>query len=319
MGKTRKIAMLVTTSLAVFILVYSYLCFVFIPKDISDQGGDLYYRGKGFLGEPLKNSLDIIAFGHSGVYSGFSPATMYAQYGYTSDSSAAAKLTCDKANDLLQQALKTQKPKIILLDVDCLYLSPKYLNTWNVLGAPFIFHSRWKTLKAKDFYCLPGKIRQPDLSKGYMFSQKAYKVAYRDYMGDPAAPPLKLPKRNLKQLNKFVQKCKNNDIALIFIDFANMTSWNYAKHNYIRQYADKHGIDFLDMNVAQETYAVDFEKDFRDNGNHYNVYGAEKATKFLGAFLNEHYGDILDDRRQDARFAYWQDALNYYRQQFKNE
>ena len=91
MVKVKKILRIVSCVLSLM-LVYAYLCFVFIPKDVSDWGGDKYYHAKGFIGEP-DDSLDIIMFGHSGVYSGFSPVTLYKEYGYTSYASSTAYLT----------------------------------------------------------------------------------------------------------------------------------------------------------------------------------------------------------------------------------
>ena len=65
---------------------------------------------------------------------------------------------------------------------------------------------------------------------------------------------------------------------------------------------DAHGIDFLDMNIPNDRYQADFARDFQDKANHYNVYGAEKATRYLGRYLTEKFGDKLTDRRTDEKY-----------------
>ncbi|MEG2413511.1 MAG: hypothetical protein RSB61_02555 [Clostridia bacterium] len=312
MKKTTRKVIVALSTLAVITLLYSYLCLILLPKSINDQGGDMFYRTKGFLAEPVENSLDVIAFGHSGVYSAFSPVTMYTEFGYTAYSSAAGYQTIDKINILIEQSKKVQKPKIILLDTDCLYLPPGQSNFWWQIGSPLVYHSRWKTLKAKDFYTFPGQNSTPDLTKGYYFSNRTVAVDPNNYMGKETATPLKLSRKNERELNKLVKFCDTHDVKLVLVDFANVTSWNYAKHNYIASYAEKKGVPFLDFNVAKDTFPIDFANNFRDAGDHYNLYGAEKATRFLGEYIKKNYGAELADKRNDPTFKYWEDAVAYY-------
>ena len=307
MVKVKKILRIVSCVLSLM-LVYAYLCFVFIPKDVSEWGGDKYYHAKGFIGEP-DDSLDIIMFGHSGVYSGFSPVTLYKEYGYTSYASSTASQPIKKINDLLEKAVKRQKLKVVFLDVDCLYVRFPLIRYYDSLFAPFVFHARWKNLKPRDFYLAPG-VRTQDVTKGYKFSAEISGYQPGEYMGKADAKPAAPKKVHLSGLNRFVKICRKNDIQIVFSEFANATSWSYARHNFIQQYADAHGIDFLDMNIPNDRYQADFARDFQDKANHYNVYGAEKATRYLGRYLTEKFGDKLTDRRTDEKYSYWKEAIS---------
>lgn len=297
--------------LGIILCVYAYLCFIFVPKDLSDKGGSKYYESKGFLSEPVEKAFDVIAFGHSGVYSGFSPVALFQEFGITSYASGACLQPIDKINKLLEEAVKYQKPKIVFLDVDCLYIRKRMLNCYQTLLAPFVYHYRWNTLKFRDFYQLP-RMRSEDISKGFFLSKKVSGYHPGDYMGDSTQKPKSPGSEALEQLDRFVKICRENQIEVVFIEFANATTWTYAKHNFIQEYADKNNIDFLDMNVSSPDYQVDFANDFRDNGNHYNVYGAQRAMKYLGKYLIHTYGNILTDKRTDPRFSYWDKAVDAY-------
>ena len=302
--------------LGIVLCVYAYLCFIFIPKDLSDEGGSQYYKSKGFLSEPVEKAFDVIAFGHSGVYSGFSPVVLFQEFGITSYASGASLQPMDKINQLLDEAVKYQKPKIVFLDVDCLYIRKRMITGYQTFLAPFIYHYRWNTLKIRDFYQLP-RMRSEDISKGFFLSKKISGFHPGDYMGDNGQKPRDPGKEAVEQLNLFVKTCRENQVEVVLIEFANATTWNYAKHNFIQNYADKNNIDFLDMNISSGEYQVDFSKDFRDNGNHYNVYGAERAMKYLGTYLIHTYGEILTDKRTDPKFSYWKRAVEAYEKGLK--
>ena len=75
------------------------------------------------------------------------------------------------------------------------------------------------------------------------------------------------------------------------------------KHNAVKDYADKNGIPFLDLNIDRDRFGFDWKTDTRDGGNHLNNRGARKATLFIGKYINENYS--LSDHRRDEAFKVW--------------
>ncbi|GKX30263.1 hypothetical protein SH1V18_27430 [Vallitalea longa] len=293
------------------VVLYIYICVVVSPKSIEDSGGTSYYRGMGFLAEP-KNSIDVMVYGNSDVYSGFSPAKLFDEYGYTSYTSGTALQTIGVINHLLKRTIKTQTPKVVVLDVDCLYEKLKFVDNTNLLLAPFTFHARWKEINSRDFYTMPDRTKKYDISKGYVYSDKVYKFENINYMGNENARPLPVPRRNLKQLEYFIDTCKNNDIEIILIELPSATSWNFAKHNFIEKYSRDRDIPFIDMNVKDSNFNINYSRDFRDNGDHLNVNGAEKATLLIGEYLSKNYNMFLTDKRNHSDYAYWKDVVDNY-------
>lgn len=302
-----KKALKIIFSIVFIAAIYLELCLIFVPKDISDFGGEEYYRAQSFKTEE-KNSLDVMAFGHSSVYSGFIPATMFEEYGITSYASSVPRQSIKSINKLLKDACKQQKLKVAILDVDCLYNGNDSSN-FSILLAPFRYHYRWKTLKFRDFYTLP-KVQNNDINKGYYFSNHIQQFNLTNYMGKETMKEEKISRKNLHQLNKFIDICNHNNVKVVLMTFPNVLSWNYGRHNFIKNYAAQQNVPFVDLNVIK--YNIDFNNDFRDKGDHLNVYGALKTTSFLGQYLKENYHDLLVDHRGEKRFAKWQKVIKHF-------
>lgn len=276
---------------------YLYLCMIVIPKDVNDSGGTLYYNGMGCLAEP-DNSLDVIVFGNSDVYSGFSPAVLSEKFGYNSYASGRARQSVENINDLLKKTLKTQKPGLIILETDCFFEEGNgFSSDFNLFAAPFIYHSRWKEIKLRDFYQRPSRENSIDVNKGYIASDLVFKTTLQeDYMGSPDAESAEIPHKNIKNIQEFIKVCRQNDIEVLFVELPSPYSWTYAKHNAVQNLAEKHEVPFIDMNIPSEEYCVNLKTDFRDNGNHLNSFGAEKATEYIGSYVKKNYSDLLDNR-----------------------
>ena len=58
---------------------------------------------------------------------------------------------------------------------------------------------------------------------------------------------------------------------------------------------------------------TDWDKDTQDEGNHLNIYGAEKVGKYIATYLKNNYN--LDDHRNDEKYQKWNDELENYKKQ----
>ncbi|GMQ56290.1 hypothetical protein AN1V17_06830 [Vallitalea sediminicola] len=311
--KRLKIIITVSSCFLITAIIYMYICLIVSPKSINDSGGAKYYRGMGFLAEP-NNSIDVMVYGNSDVYAGFVPAKLYEKYGYTSYASGTVLQTIGDINRLLRKTLKTQAPKVAILEVDCLYEKRnKAIDDSNFLLSPFVFHVRWKELKLRDFYTIPNRSKKYDITKGFVHSDEINKYDAGDYMGNKNQKPHPIPRRNLKQLKNFIKICRTNNIKILFLELPSASSWNYAKHNYINYLSKDLNIPFIDLNEKDSDFKIDFLRDFRDNGDHMNIFGAEKATTYVGRYLKEKYSSILSDRRNVRKYAHWQEVLDHFK------
>ena len=73
-----------------------------------------------------KNTLDVLCMGSSHGYSSFQPNTLWNEYGLTSYVMCSQRQTMASTYYLLQEALKYQKPRVLLLESYYLFCKKKY-------------------------------------------------------------------------------------------------------------------------------------------------------------------------------------------------
>lgn len=288
-----------------------------------------------------ENTLDVLCMGSSHGYSSFQPNTLWSEYGLTSYAMCSQRQTAASTYYLLQEALKYQKPKVLLLESYYFFTDKKFTDEpalrmgfdgmrfgkvkrqmvsdmlKDLTGKeklayyiPFLeYHSRWEELEDLDFH-----------SKEYL------KGGILDLTVFPMQEPV-LPENGreiadvvYEYFEKIIALCEENNIQLVLY----AAPYGYEKpedlEGYLerqrvsvtlKSYLRKKDIPFL---YYQKTNAakINYNTDFRDY-THLNTNGAIKITKNLGDFLIENYE--LPDHRQDAAFrSWWEDY-----EQFQND
>lgn len=92
-----------------------------------------------------------------------------------------------------------------------------------------------------------------------------------------------------------------NNVAALFCFWRNLYSGFYKHHNGVNAYAEKTGILYLDLNLSDSELQMDWSRDSKEQGDHLNVYGAIKVSRYLGKYLKSNYN--LPDRRMDKEFG----------------
>ncbi len=294
------------------VIFYFYLGILFTPKTTNDIGGQKYYSALAYRAN--LSGTDMIVLGNSDVYSGFSPMELYDKYGYTSYGFGVAKQTLHSVGKQLKSVLKRQKLKLVILEADILYQpnikkqgSIHYDYAW--LFAPFMYHSRWKDLKLRDFFTLPN-LNRGNFTNGYFYSDKVNDFNVKpDYMKDIHKPPQKMEKSINKDFYKIYKLCKKYDVPLLVISIPTPHSWDNAKSNGVKELCERYNLDFYDMNLGLDGF--DYSCHFRDNGNHCNYNGAKVVTLALGKYLQENYS--LANHKGKSNFENWDKKLIEYK------
>lgn len=255
------------------------------PKKYNELGGKNFYRAKGFLAED-DYSLDCIVFGNSDAYSGFSPEVFDEKTSMYSYVSAKPGQEMGEIDVLLEKALKKQKPKLVILEMDVLSAKSTLIKSRaEFFTRLFVYHGRWKQLTKEDFKTLPPKCLGKDENRGYVLNRKEKPVENRDYMINSEYTS-KISLRTKINLKLFVDECKEHGVQVLFVKLPSTDRWNTARSNAIKAYSEELGVTFIDMNLLED-YQIDFDRDFRDGGNHMNINGAEKASEYLGRYVTE--------------------------------
>ena len=190
-----KIIFKILTFVIIGIFIFAILQKIFIPKrfpyDKSNDTGKLRY----FIGEE-ENSVDLLVLGTSHSSRGILPMEMYELYGIKSYNLSTSVQPIEVTYYILQEAIKTQNPNVVIWDVSSLYINyadtphwkmamdemkigknkerfiEEYLKSFYDTGetmADLLFpllgyHTRWKELVEQDFKLIKNNKRY--FSKG---------------------------------------------------------------------------------------------------------------------------------------------------------
>lgn len=301
----------------IFFILLCLTSLILVPKNNDKASGIHNPTSYGFLGEK-DNTIDILTIGDSESYSAISPMELYQNYGFTSYVCGTPRQRLYQSYDYLEKVIENQKLKVIFLETNAIF---RKVNIWDYLQFEsqkklpvFQYHNRWKTISQND---LTGdkNYTWTHVGKGYRYNSKIKSASYRKYMKK------KNEVRDISQfnyyfLNKIKNLCQENHIRFILISTPSIKNWNYTKHNGVQEYADKNGIEYIDMNLLFKEIPIDWKNDTRDKGDHLNYSGALKVTKYLGDYLKQSM--LVEDHRNDKNFIHWDQDLKTYKEMIKN-
>lgn len=167
--------------LLIGVLLFCILQYIFTPKRFPYIKE--YDAGKRYFYNEEENSIDIIIAGTSHSGKGILPMDLYEKYGIKSYNLATSTQPIEATYYLLQESLKTQNPKVFILDVSNVYLDEQDSRFWKyvidemkigknrvlliqeylkhfedtgettaVMLFPLLeYHTRWKELERQDF------------------------------------------------------------------------------------------------------------------------------------------------------------------------
>ena len=112
----------------------------------------------------------------------------------------------------------------------------------------------------------------------------------------------------VKILKKY---CESKGAQFAIVSVPSYKNWNYKKHNGMKEFAEKEGIEFLDLNKRKKEVKIDWKTETGDKGDHVNYKGAIKVTNYLGKWLKEK--NILEDHRNDENYQKWNEDLENFK------
>lgn len=316
---------LVSILLLVVSIIFIFNKFIGIVKVPRSQLYDFYH----YVDE---NTIDVLCVGSSHMYCGINPVQMWDDYGIAAFDLACGAQSVWFSYYYIKEALKTQKPKVIILDVytlkqekdkyfdekvesNLLNMSLSY-NKWEALQATGvdnkvelffqfpILHSRYDELESRDF----------DLDNngnvnylGYYYETRIVpyeEAAVADVSGVTECEPI--TQKTEEYLRKSIELCQeeNVDIILVNAPWPDITDEVQKKYNYIQKIAEEYEVPFLNGCLYNNEIGMDYTVDSMGDGGHLNYTGVTKYTEWLCKWLNERYD--LPDRRGNEYWSAWQ-------------
>jgi len=285
--------------LTLFVAVLKALSLVFDPVR-RNQPELVLPRDKNIVAALAdeENSSDVLIVGDSEAMVLVSPEILMDEAGISSFNCNQLGQRIADTYIFMQKILERQHPKVIILETNVVaqdtILKTEALMTNSAIindTFPIIrYHSNWRYLS--------GLVEPEDYTKvdGYEDILVVDPYSGDQYMFETderaAINPIAM-----YYLDKICELCEEKGIPLVLVSSPSAVNMNYPKHNTLKDYADKHGLDYIDFNVLANEINLDWSQDTGDKGDHINAYGGEKTTRYLMNYLKENYD--LPDHRED--------------------
>lgn len=316
---------------------------ILMPKYTGqDKEGSLireYYSNAG--------NNDVILIGDCEVYENFSPVTLWEEYGIPSCIRGSPQQTVWQSCYLLEETFRYETPRVVVWNVlAMMYDTPESTGDparreaynrmtldgmrWSFSKVKAIyasmteeerrgdgiltylfpilrFHDRWQSLTAEDFRYLFGS---PAVSDNGYLMQTGVKPVTDEHVQPPPAD-YTFGENSYYYLEKMVELCREHGTQLVLIKAPSLYPiWWEQYEEQICRFAEDNGLLYLNLLEAQEEIGIDWSTDTYDTGLHLNVYGAEKASRYLGRILREEFD--LPDRRTEEIRALWAEKSEIY-------
>ena len=305
------------------VLVYTQ--YVLIPK--HDYGicpmTNLYQQPE--------NSVDVLVIGTSCAYAGVNTNVLWEEYGLAVYNLCGAEQPYWISYYYLQEALKTQRPKLILLDAKASIYKDDYskrgrtiLGTYgirsldlrlkavkacvapeNFLGYALAYpelHSYYTKVTAQNFAYPPDNAgRGPDW-KGYIEMDMTAEHQKPSLVWTSTQRPINA--RQLEYFEKTLALANEEGIPVMLVGFPNPDYANdHEYYNTLWAVAAEYGVTGINYNDPELRLRLTYSSNFAD-WQHLNVKGSVTLSRRLGSDLRELYD--LPDRRGEMVYETWQ-------------
>ena len=314
-----------TASILVIVLVLGAFTALVTPK----RHGYGSTWGHYLAEEP--DSIDVLFVGSSLTYCNVIPALFWEKTGLTAYDVTGPALTVPGEYYFLREALKTQSPSVVFIEITAALYQRYTGHTDTMLGYipwgenrllavlneaepekiggllfPMLtYHSRWSELEEDDWKVFRHGY-EPDLLAGYTYLGVARSTP--EYTVRTDELDREVMARNMEYLHRIAGICLEEGIIPVFYESPAAAVMPQEEMDKVR--ADLAAIDgavVVNFNDFRDEIGAALDYDYYD-ALHYNTAGAEKFSRFLGEWFMENL-TVQPKADQDAQL--WQSRLEY--------
>ena len=118
---------------------------------------------------------------------------------------------------------------------------------------------------------------------------------------------------NREWFEKIRRLCEAKGVELVLIKTPSK-GWLVEMSKSLKAFSQEEGVEYLEMNDENVITALslDEQNDFCDTSSHFNIYGTEKISRYLAAYMEKKAG-YTDQRIQGTGInAYWNQLYEEY-------
>lgn len=263
-------------------------------------------------------TIDVLVMGDSLSYSSVAPLILWKNHGITSYVCGQPGQKIPETYYLLKTALEKQSPKLLILETNVLFreqgkldgLEKSVAETGNYHFPIFRFHDIWKPL-------LMEKLYKGENYKGFEIRDGVQSCEEENYMKE-SAEKKEMGENVEGYMERIMELCRKKNVEILLLSTPSPQNYNYRKHNALVEYAQKHNLSYMNMNMSVKEIGIDWKTDSLDKGDHLNLSGACKVTAYLGEYLDKSEWK-LPDHRGDAALSAWEKEAEEFEQKVKEK
>ncbi len=315
----RKSTVKIIAGIVVFLILLSVLLTVigkpFIPiEHFVDQQQIMYYNFP-------KKTVDVLCTGNSTFRQGFSPNTVWHDYGIVAYSRVDSRQSPELTYFEVKDTLRRHDLKVVIMGVPRLFSEYDYVENEPLLRRSmdykqltfqkiktaaalsshtdmketisYIFpllryHSRWTELPDEE-----DEDRSFEHDHDYWrgeFRVNQLKVLQDRTFADSSTEVPEYSKKAIKWYEKTLELCNKKGVKVLIVSMPEVTN-TVGMHEGIQEFADKYGADYLDFNTDEliEATGIKYSEDFQ-GGHHLGITGSRKVSKYIGQYMVDNYG-----------------------------
>ncbi len=310
--------------ISLFICLFCGIFYV-VDKTLQFKYDDGVTPMEDFYGYP-DDSIDVVLLGSSHLGVNVDTTILCNNYGIASYKLWGSTQPIWNAYYNLVEALKTQHPKVVMLESLGLVHDTEYYGyvnaVKNTLGMKWSRNkidaittsyepSDWSNafFPITQYHGRYAELNETDFSY-YFWDHPQSEHNTQNWnvicpMGEPSSTSkeMDLGEKQLKYFKKIVYLCKQNNIPLVvFTAPYTIPDDERARLNTVRDMLAEEDIPYLDCLTDYKSYGFDFATDFGDTAGHLNSAGCAKLSAVIGEYLTDQYD--LPDKTGSPLFSY---------------
>lgn len=280
--------------------------------------------------EEKDDSIDVMFFGSSHVFENVNTGVLWSEYGIAGFDLCGSVQPIWNTYYYIKEALKTQHPKVLVVDVYGAIQTKDYIDHSRVIknnyGLKFsldkinsikesapedewinylleypTYHSRYQEINESDFLKYRGTANL-DCWKGFGMNVETKSMTKPEDISEIKEVGT-LTEKVEKYLVKIIKLAKENNIPLQLIVTPYILSEEEQKiYNCVEEISKENNVPFNNFNLQYDEIGIDFNSDFADK-DHMNHRGNVKFTRYLADYLKENYD--IPDRRENEEYKSW--------------
>lgn len=310
--------MKIVKRLILFFLILAILlagCSAWIHAEAVKLADFIPGRSRPFasIAAERKDGIDVIVLGDSESYT--SPMQLWKEQGLSSYVCGQPGQKIQETYFMLKTALQSQSPKVVLMETNLMFRDPgpvkniqsSFAETARYHFPLLRFHNLWKLM-------FDGKKPGEAVYKGFSIRSSVDPFDSGDYMKETEEVQ-EMPQAVTFYMEEIMELCRRSGAELFLVSAPSPKNYSYRKHNAIENYAKEKGLTYVDLNLKIKELGITWQKDSYDKGDHLNLYGAQKVTRWLGTYLKQNYE--LTDHRNDPAYEDWNELSKKYEEAVK--